>query len=534
MAIDPNWFRMPDVGGNALAAFHQARAEKKQEDAQKAFATFATNPEDPNALNALAQFDPKFVVERKQSMVSEKQKAMIEGAKVLGEAAMAADTPEKWDAAVDYLSQYYPKIAEYKGKFSPQLREATIASAGQMKAYIEQGKPVTVGPGAHLVDPATGKPKFSAPFAPRPVTLSPGQTAVEYDPNASAGDPAAIWKRMIHTESRGQHFTKNGQVITSPAGAIGIAQVMPGTAPEAARLAGVPFDEQRYRNDPAYNEQLGQAYFQEQLRTFGDPEKAVAAYNAGPGNVQKAVAKGGENWKQYLPGETKGYLQSVFGGGTRVIGRGDPKPPKENDPPSGYRWKQDGTLEPIPGGPATRPTQQNKPLPASQENKLANEYAIFSALDRASSGFKDDFAGNTITGGLENTLQAAFGTGTPGQRDWWADFRQTDNQVRNDLFGSALTATEKAAFEATTISERMAPAEIKRNLARRQKVLLGALQRRAKTMAAQGYNTDVISAVFGDDPRIMEAATAPAAPAGRPAPRPAAKPAAKKPTVSNW
>lgn len=126
------------------------------------------------------------------------------------------------------------------------------------------------------------------------------------------------WQRMIHQESRGQHFRPDGRPTTSPAGAIGIAQVMPGTAREAARLAGVPYDENKYRNDPAYNELIGKAYFRHQYKTFGDIDLATAAYNAGPGNVRKALERGGANWSAFLPGETKDYL-SITSGGT--VGR---------------------------------------------------------------------------------------------------------------------------------------------------------------------------------------------------------------------
>lgn len=104
---------------------------------------------------------------------------------------------------------------------------------------------------------------------------------------------------------------KNGEFLISPKGAVGPAQVMPGTAPEAARLAGLPWDETKYRSDAAYNLALGKAYYQKQLAVFGDPVMAAAAYNAGPGGVRKAIAKArekGGSWTDYLPAETKGYI----------------------------------------------------------------------------------------------------------------------------------------------------------------------------------------------------------------------------------
>ena len=108
-------------------------------------------------------------------------------------------------------------------------------------------------------------------------------------------------------ESGGRQFAANGKPLTSSKGAVGIMQVMPGTAPEAAKLAGVKWDEYRYRNDAAYNQQIGEAYFKEMLRQFKDPEMAAAAYNAGPGAVRKALAKGGD-YLGNLPRETRDYV----------------------------------------------------------------------------------------------------------------------------------------------------------------------------------------------------------------------------------
>lgn len=118
--------------------------------------------------------------------------------------------------------------------------------------------------------------------------------------------------RVAHQESGGgNQFDANGAPLQSSAGAIGAMQVMPKTAPEAARLAGVPFDEQAYHYDPAYNKLIGIAYLSELLQRYdGDVAKAVAAYNAGPGRVEAAVKAGGD-WTAHLPAETQDYVRKV-------------------------------------------------------------------------------------------------------------------------------------------------------------------------------------------------------------------------------
>jgi len=118
--------------------------------------------------------------------------------------------------------------------------------------------------------------------------------------------------RVSMQESRGQHFQPDGQPTQSSAGAIGVMQVMPQTAPEAARLAGLPWDEQAYRYDPAYNKMLGIAYLSEMLRRYdGDVQKALAAYNAGPGRLEQSVADNADNWLAGMPAETQDYVARI-------------------------------------------------------------------------------------------------------------------------------------------------------------------------------------------------------------------------------
>lgn len=125
-------------------------------------------------------------------------------------------------------------------------------------------------------------------------------------------DLIELVQRVKQQESGSQHFDENGQPITSSAGAIGIMQVMPGTAPEAAALAGLPWDENAYRTDPAYNELIGIAYLSEQLRKYnGDVERALAAYNAGPGAVDNALSMRDANWLAALPAETQDYVARI-------------------------------------------------------------------------------------------------------------------------------------------------------------------------------------------------------------------------------
>jgi hypothetical protein len=103
---------------------------------QNALANFAQNPGDPKAAGAAARYAPDAVLqyrEKELATQAEQQKAALEQwHKTAGAIAKLADTPEKWDQAVDYLvAQGHPEVAQLKGHFSPNLRAQFMALGGE-------------------------------------------------------------------------------------------------------------------------------------------------------------------------------------------------------------------------------------------------------------------------------------------------------------------------------------------------------------------------------------------------------------------
>lgn len=158
------------------------------------------------------------------------------------------------------------------------------------------------------------------------------------------GGPAwGSFDALIGPESGGRQVDSNGRTITSPVGAKGIAQVMPETAKYVAKKHGIPWDDNKYKQDANYNYNLGKLYYQEQLNKYGHPALAYAAYNAGPGAVDKWIknnpamrnpdAMGMQNFINAIPfSETKNYVAKIHrqSGGVQVQRSvpGVPKAPK--------------------------------------------------------------------------------------------------------------------------------------------------------------------------------------------------------------
>ena len=100
----------------------------------------------------------------------------------------------------------------------------------------------------------------------------------------------------------------------SRVGAAGLWQFMLGTGKQYGLEVNSLVDERR---DPVRSSYAAARYLRDLYRIFGDWNLVIAAYNCGPGNINKAIHRsGGEKdyWRlyPYLPAETRGYVPAFI------------------------------------------------------------------------------------------------------------------------------------------------------------------------------------------------------------------------------
>ena len=104
--------------------------------------------------------------------------------------------------------------------------------------------------------------------------------------------------------------------VASQAGALGLMQLMPGTAQELAVAAGEPAPGRGAILEPERNINLGSTYLAGMRDRFGHPALATAAYNAGPHRVARWLPEActeTDLWIVAIPyAETRGYVERVL------------------------------------------------------------------------------------------------------------------------------------------------------------------------------------------------------------------------------
>ncbi|WP_419809618.1 lytic transglycosylase domain-containing protein [Sphingomonas sp.] len=125
---------------------------------------------------------------------------------------------------------------------------------------------------------------------------------------------------IIHAIARQE--SQFNRTAISHAGARGLMQLMPATAREQAGKMGISYQPAELTGNPDLSIKLGAGFFRRVYGIYGSYPLTIAAYNAGPGNVNKWLRANGDprtgtidmvDWVEAIPiQETRNYVQRVL------------------------------------------------------------------------------------------------------------------------------------------------------------------------------------------------------------------------------
>jgi soluble lytic murein transglycosylase len=110
---------------------------------------------------------------------------------------------------------------------------------------------------------------------------------------------------VIEVESAGYHLA------VSHVGAMGLMQLLPSTGEELAGKLEIDWKGDDTLFDPIINIKLGTAYLRELADRYGDVQVALAAYNWGPGRIDRRLRRGATVPSKYIQQVMQAYDRST-------------------------------------------------------------------------------------------------------------------------------------------------------------------------------------------------------------------------------
>ena len=139
-----------------------------------------------------------------------------------------------------------------------------------------------------------------------------------------------------------------------------------------------------------------------------------------------------------------------------------------------------------------------KQIPLPSMEKLAKQSNGVSDISNLSSSFKQSYVGfgSDLLG--KGAITIALRSSDPKSIEfgqWWQTYQNQVNQIRNDLFGAALTNTEKAEFDRAIVTPGMSGPQAQANLERQASAAQRAFEKITKAAAAGGYSKSALEAL---------------------------------------
>ena len=221
-------------------------------------------------------------------------------------------------------------------------------------------------------------------------------------PKIVPGDMDRLTNIVLAMESGGRRYDASGKLIEGPATKYGTAkgemQVLDGTNRDPGYGVKPAADD-----SPEERARVGRDYLAAMVREYdGDVSKALAAYNWGPGNLDRAVKEHGPNWLQAAPEETRSYVER----GVREFGAGAGRGKR----PSLAEIKADLRGDPLlAGNPARLKAAEEAAEKQYRDIEAAEKQATDEALDTA-------YRGLYANGGNMNALPVSVRAMIPGDK----------------------------------------------------------------------------------------------------------------------
>ena len=139
-----------------------------------------------------------------------------------------------------------------------------------------------------------------------------------------------------------------------------------------------------------------------------------------------------------------------------------------------------------------------KEIKLADATKLADRAGMVDKLSDLTSTFKPQFAGYVTNSAGDIDVWAAGKSSDPRKVElfqWWQSYQDHVNKVRNDLFGAALTAPEKAEFDKAMVTKGMNPQQAKANLDRQAEIAKRAYDKLDNVLRVQGYSKAALDAL---------------------------------------
>lgn len=192
-------------------------------------------------------------------------------------------------------------------------------------------------------------------------------------------------------------------------------------------------------------------------------------------------------------------LQTQPDGSTITV---QPMPPAGIRPPTGQAapatdGRPSASVQ-TPAGTVTRTQGRGTPLSDSASRQFGDLARTAGEWRGLLDTFRPDYAGygSDVVGNAAQTI-ARNTPGASPRADWWQRYNMLANIERNELFGSALTASEQAAWRSAMIGPGMNPDQVRMNMARQAEIAQAALLRRVRAAVANGTNIEALSGATG-------------------------------------